>query len=77
MPVAKKTPPIKRAAKPKPALPTFSIGQKLIEKGTSPTIVGKTTSGEWIVENDNFWGGIDLNTYTTAQLAKEFKILEG
>jgi len=68
--------PAKRTPRPKSVLPNFAVGQKLIPKEDTLTIVGKTTDGKWIVqEGDPKWA--DLETYTSEALAKDFQIYEG
>jgi hypothetical protein len=73
MAVAKKTPEKKTPVKT--PIPNFEVGQKLVRKTDTPTIVGKTTKGEWILEEYAGNWGTEIKTYTSAGLAKEFKIL--
>ena len=71
---AKKVP-AKRTPRPKPVLPNFAVGQKLIPKGDTLTIVGKTTDGKWILqEGDPAWA--NLTTDTSAYLAQDFQIYQ-
>lgn len=75
MTVAKKAAAKKVAPKAKAPAPNFAVGQKLSRTKETATIVGITTRGEWIIENDGGYGYPDLNNYTTTELAKEFQII--
>ncbi len=71
---AKKAAGVKKAAKP---LPDYQVGMKLVRKTDLPVIVGRTKKGMWILEEETEWGAFELNTYTTAELAKMYNVLEG